>query len=62
MQVLETLLAAGANLELVDAKKNTPLHYAAGYARPEFVKRLLQAGSSKSPKNDSNHTALDLVK
>lgn len=62
MQVLEVLLAASADLESKDGKANTPLHYAAGYARPDFVKRLLQAGASKSPRNDSNHTAFDLIK
>ncbi len=32
LQIAQTLLDAGAKLELMDAKKNTPLHYAAGCA------------------------------
>ena len=32
-QVVEDLIAAGADLERTDATGHTPLHYAAGYGR-----------------------------
>ena len=33
MQVVEDLIAAGADLERTDTTGHTPLHYAAGYGR-----------------------------
>lgn len=40
---------------------NTPLHYAAGYGRPQLVELLLTRGANKAAKNDSGKTAYDLA-
>jgi len=59
--VAENLLGAGANLEATDSKGNTPLHYAAGYGRGDFVKRLLAAGALGTAVNESGRKPLQLV-
>lgn len=45
-----------------DSQGNSPLHYAAGYGRAEFVKDLIDAGAKGFKKNKSGHTPFDLVK
>ncbi len=44
-----------------DSKKNTPLHYAAGYGRSALVRQLLEAGAKAAADNASGQSALDLV-
>lgn len=44
-----------------DTKKNTPLHYAAGYGRSALVRQLLEAGAQAAAENASGQSALDLV-
>jgi len=46
---------------LQDKEGNTPLHYAAGYGRGEFVKDLIDAGAKGFKKNTHGHTPFDLV-
>ncbi len=41
---------------------NTPLHYAAGYGRASMVNLLVKAGASKTAKNNTGKTPLDLAK
>jgi ankyrin repeat protein len=62
MAIAKALVEAGAKLDAVDAKKNTALHYAAGYGRPEYAALLLDAGAPVEAANDTGKTALDLVK
>ncbi len=62
MQIVQALLEAKADLEAADVKKNTPLHYAAGYGRVEYVRMLLDAGASAGARNETGKCALDLVK
>lgn len=45
-----------------DSKGNTPLHYAAGYGRGEFIEVLLEAGCNGSTPNSKGHTPYELVK
>lgn len=42
IECAKALIAAGASVDLLDANKNTPLHYAAGYGQAESVKLLLE--------------------
>lgn len=60
-QVARNLLGAECNLEARDSKGNTPLHYAAGYGRGEFVKLLLEAGADGKAINEADHTPLVLL-
>ena len=57
MHVLIIEWMAGAQ----DSKKNTPLHYAAGYGRSAIVRQLLEAGAQAATENASGQSALDLV-
>ena len=45
-----------------DTQGNTPLHYAAGYGRGEFVKDLIDAGAKGFSQNNNGHTPCDLVR
>lgn len=56
MQLAQALLDAGAKTEVMDAKGNTPLHYAVGYGRVEFVRLLLSAGASAQARNATGLT------
>jgi ankyrin repeat protein len=37
LEIAKMLIDEGAKLEVMDSKGNTPLHYAAGYGRPQLV-------------------------
>ena len=56
MQLVQALMDAGANLEAQDSKQNTPLHYAVGYGRIEYVRHLLSAGASAQARNATGKT------
>ena len=44
-----------------DGKGNTPLHFAAGYARGELARRLIEAGANGAVENVNGNTPLELV-
>lgn len=50
-RVVRLLLESGAPLEAGDDRGNTSLHYAAGYARAEYVSLLLEAGAAAGAQN-----------
>jgi len=55
------LLDAGASVEALDSKQNTPLHYAVGYGRAEYARLLLNAGASCAARNSTGKTAHDIA-
>merc|ERR1712032_1504670 len=63
VDAVKYLLDEKANPNSVDEKRNTALHYAAGYGHNELVKILLKDGSS-DPKitNNENQTPIDVAK
>ncbi len=52
------LVSAGANANLPDDKKNSPLHYAAQYGSIPALTILLQAGASINAKGEAKRTPL----
>ena len=62
LECAQVLIDAKANLNVTDAKDNTPLHYAAGYGQLEPVKMLVGAGADISLKNKDGHTAQEIAK
>lgn len=44
-----------------DGKGNTPLHFAAGYARGELARRLIETGANGAVENVNGNTPLELV-
>ena len=44
-----------------DSKGNTPLHFAAGYARGALARRLVEAGANGAVENGDGNTPLELV-
>lgn len=44
-----------------DGKGNTPLHFAAGYARGALARRLVEAGANGAVENGDGNTPLELV-
>ena len=61
LEVVEYLLARGANVEATNRDGNTPLHVAAFLCREEVIKRLLDKGASPLRKNHRRETAIDVV-
>lgn len=60
-----TLLAtygAGVNKKDVTGGGLTPLHMAAGYARPDATRALLEAGADPEVEDDKGRTPLDLAR
>ena len=51
----------GLDLEILDAKKHTPLHHAAGWGRVDNIRLLLEAGADPMAKNQDGETALDIA-
>jgi ankyrin repeat protein len=49
------------NAAVVSSQGNTPLHYAAGYGRPQLVELLLARGADAAAKNASGKTAYELA-
>ena len=61
-EVVQALVAAGADLEARDVVGGTPLMFAAGSnANPEVVQALLDTGADATAKNDAGNTAWDLI-
>ena len=56
---IELLIAAGADLEGLDAEGATPLLVTCRYGRPSRVARLLQLGANKQAIDDLGRTARD---
>ncbi len=44
-----------------DSKANTALHFAAGYARGDLARRLIEAGANGAVENCNGNTPLELV-
>jgi len=64
VEVAKTLIALGANVNLVDELSMTPLMHAAlvDYGDTEMVALLLAAGATKDLRSKDNHTARDLAR
>ena len=61
--VVETLLAAGAEVNARDSRGETPLHDAASYNRnPVVLELLLEAGADAEARDDTGRTPLDLAR
>merc|ERR1712032_220627 len=52
VSAIRWFVSKGANVDAEDGKKNTLLHYAAGYGHLDALKELLKAGSSVWPNNE----------
>ena len=59
---IRTLLALGANPDLVDHEGNSPLMLAAAKGEVECIRRLLHTGADPKRTNRSGHTAMDAAK
>jgi len=64
VEIAKTLIALGANINLVDELSMTPLMHAAlvDYGDTEMVALLLAAGATKDLRSKDNDTALDLAR
>jgi NAD(P)-dependent dehydrogenase (short-subunit alcohol dehydrogenase family) len=60
-EIAETLIEAGADLDLQNNDGSTALLTAAFFARTEIVEALLAAGADKDIRNNAGSTALDAV-
>ena len=58
-EVMEFLLASGANVNAVDTNGCTPLFWTTTFSRPERVKVLLAAGAHVNLWNNNGRTPLD---
>lgn len=56
--VVDLLVAAGAERDAVDNDDDTPLHLAASQGKVQLVKRLIAAGARRDPVNSSGYTPL----
>ena len=59
---VETLIKAEAKVNVKDEEGDTPLHYAAGFKKPEAILALLRAGADIHAKDSKGKTALDYAK
>ncbi len=57
-ELLRTLIKAGADINVTDEKRNTPLHYAARTNRAYLVRDLTEAGADIEARNNENYTPL----
>ncbi|MBQ8250693.1 MAG: hypothetical protein IJY92_02120, partial [Alphaproteobacteria bacterium] len=55
------LIDAGADVNAVGDKGNTPLHHAVNYMLPDFVEVLIKNGANVNVPNEAGETPLDLV-
>merc|ERR1719482_377691 len=61
-EILGLLVEGGAELGAVDAKGNTPLHYAAGYGRPGAARALLERGASPAVLNSNGKRPIEVAR
>ena len=61
LEIINTLLAAGAELEARTIVLDTPLHWAVLDENPEVVDALLDAGADPRARNTSGKRPVDLV-
>ncbi len=54
---IKLLLKYGAKINVLDHKRNTPLHIAAQYGHRDYVETLLARGADCSLKNSDGKTA-----
>ncbi|MGB0356903.1 MAG: ankyrin repeat domain-containing protein [Cytophagales bacterium] len=59
VDTIKYLIIRGADVNIVDDRKETPLHYAARYNRVEAVKCLLEVGADMYAGDRYGYTALD---
>jgi ankyrin repeat protein len=59
---IQTLVAAGADINIIGDLGNTPLHSAAMTGQLDAVKLLLKLGANPSIKNEFNQTPADVAK
>ena len=57
--IAKDLIAAGAEVDAVDAMRMTPLHHAAGWGAMEASKVLLEGGANLTKKAKGGNTPLD---
>ncbi|MBA1330253.1 ankyrin, partial [Candidatus Endoriftia persephone str. Guaymas] len=62
IKTVRSLLAAGADPALADARGITPLMDAAAFAHPKVVGLLIQAGVDVNAKDNTGNSALSLAK
>ena len=62
LEVVEALLAAGADVQARQERGFTPLMGAAARGSEEVVRALLEAGADKAATNDDGKTALDFAR
>lgn len=62
MEVAETLVNSGADVNSTDCEEWTPLHAAVHQGHEDFVRFLLQNGAGVSLKNENGETAYNLAK
>lgn len=61
-EILEFLIATGADINLVNEQGNTPLHIAAIWNRAEAVRLLVENGADLSKRNFDNQTPLEAAR
>ena len=57
--IVETLLAAGANVNQVNDNGDAALHFAAASGDAGLVEKLIAAGANKRARNRAGQTAMD---
>jgi len=60
-EIIELLIAKGADVHAKSYRERTPLHDAAYRGHKEIVELLIDAGANVNAKNNSGETPLDLA-
>lgn len=61
LEIVQMLLAAGADVNVQDGQGWTPLHVAARNGHREMVQALIAVGADRTIRNRDGHTALDVA-
>ena len=61
VKILSLLLYHGAEYNMPDSSKNTPLHYAAAYGFPECIEELMKAEADQNLSNSWKLTPLSVA-